>query len=245
MRTAPSRFRGHPIADVVPGLKALGFPASEAKPVAETGEGFLVLQKREVAPNFHLLVIEAPQVPRNARPGQFVILMVKETSERTPFTLIDWDADRGTITLVVEEVGRSSREVVNLQQGDRIAHVTGPLGLPFPIEKVGTVVLGGGCYGIGGIYPIARAMKEAGNRVVCVLEASSHYLFYMEDRFQDAFDWAGTDDPTYRAMLEAIREGRRDMLADPRMDMPGGRPKRGRNDYGSFRGTKAAVKAGS
>ncbi len=189
LKDIPEVFRGHNIADSVCALEAVGFPLSAAKQTEEDDQGrFPILEKEEVIPNFHLLKVEAPQVARFAQPGQFVILMARDTSERTPFTLADWDAEAGTITLIVEEVGRSSREIAELQAGGGLAHVSGPLGTPFQIENVGTVVLGGGCYGIGGIYPIARALKEAGNHVICVIEAASHYLLYWEDRIHSVCD---------------------------------------------------------
>ena len=184
----PARYRGHLIADTVGALEAMGLPTTPRKPRPELAEGFLVLEKQEVVPNFHLLKIEARTVAQFAKPGQFVILMVNETSERVPYTLGDWDPEDGTITIVVEEVGRASREVVELKKGDRIAHVTGPLGLPFPVKNVGTVALGGGCYGIASIYPLARAMKQAGNRVISVIEASNDFLFYMEDKLRTVSD---------------------------------------------------------
>lgn len=184
-RNLPARFRGHFLADVVPAVEAFGLPASRRRILEEAAtDGFALLQRREVAPNMHLLKIKAPAVARYAKPGQFVILMAKETSERAPFTLVDWDAEEGSITIIIEEVGRSSRELVSLKPGARIAHVSGPLGLPFPIETKGTVVLGGGCYGIGAIYPIARALKEAGNDVICAVEACSEYLLYMQDEMR-------------------------------------------------------------
>jgi NAD(P)H-flavin reductase len=136
----------------------------------------------------HLLRIHAPQVAAYAKPGQFVILMAKETSERTPFTLADWDAKAGSITLIIEEVGRSSRELISLSQGARLAHVSGPLGQAFPIEHKGTVVLGGGCYGIGAILPLARALKDVGNRVISVIEGSSAYLLYWEEEVRAVSD---------------------------------------------------------
>ncbi|MBI4860811.1 MAG: sulfide/dihydroorotate dehydrogenase-like FAD/NAD-binding protein [Candidatus Riflebacteria bacterium] len=85
-------------------------------------------------------------------------------------------------------MGRSTREVVALKKGDCIEHVVGPLGLPYPLANLGTVALGGGCYGIGAIYPIARALKQAGNHVICVVEASSSYLFYMEEQLRGVCD---------------------------------------------------------
>jgi NAD(P)H-flavin reductase len=187
VRELPSRFPGHLTADFVRPLESLGLASTPLEPVGESSEGgFEVLEKSEVVPNMHMLKIRGPEIARFAKPGQFVIVMVKETSERTPFTLVDWSGD--SITLVVEEVGRSSREAVALRKGDRIAHVAGPLGVPFPIEQKGTIVLGGGCYGIGAVYPIARAFKEAGSRVICAIEASSKYLLYMEEEIASVCD---------------------------------------------------------
>jgi NAD(P)H-flavin reductase/ferredoxin len=189
VRNLPGRFRGHYLADTVPALEAFELPASPRKVLEEAAtDGFTLLERRELVPNMHLLKIKAPQVASYAKPGQFVILMAKETSERVPFTLVDWNAEEGSITIIIEEVGRSSRELVSLRQGARIAHVSGPLGLPFPIEYKGTVVLGGGCYGIGAIYPIARALKEAGNDVICAIEACGDYLLYMEDEMRSVCD---------------------------------------------------------
>jgi NAD(P)H-flavin reductase len=181
----PGRYRGHFIAESVCALEAIGLPVGPKEPEPESlSGGFEIVAKREVTPNFHLLTIKAPTVARYAQPGQFVIVMAKETSERVPFTLADWDAEAGTFTMVVEEVGRSSREVAELQAGGRVAHVTGPLGLPFEIKNYGTVALGGGCYGIAAIHPLARALQAAGNRVIVVIEAASDYLVYMEDELK-------------------------------------------------------------
>ena len=189
VKNLPGRFRGHYLADTVHSLDAFGLPASPQKMLEQAAaDGFALLEKREVVPNMHLLKIKAPQVAPYAKPGQFVILMAKETSERAPFTLVDWDAEQGSITVIIEEVGRSSRELVSLRPGARIAHVSGPLGVPFPIENKGTVVLGGGCYGIGAIYPIARALKEAGNEVICAIEACGDYLLYMEKEMRSVCD---------------------------------------------------------
>ncbi len=139
---------------------------------------FEIRAKREVAPNVHELVIRAPAIAKKAQPGQFAILMVDEKSERVPYTLCDWDPQAGTITLVVQEVGQSSRKLVLLNSGDHVAHLVGPLGAPLEIEPYGTVALAAGCYGIGAILNIGRAMKAAGNRVLAIVEADSHYLHY-------------------------------------------------------------------
>lgn len=149
---------------------------------------FEIVDKREVAPNIHRAVIHAPAIAKKARPGQFVILMVDEKSERIPYTLCDWDAEAGTITLVVQEMGQSSRKFVLLRNGDHIEHLVGPLGVPLEIENFGTVALGAGCFGIGGTLCIARAMKAAGNRVITIVEADSHYLHYFADELRAASD---------------------------------------------------------
>ncbi|MGD9948984.1 MAG: sulfide/dihydroorotate dehydrogenase-like FAD/NAD-binding protein [Desulfobulbus sp.] len=189
VRDLVPRFRGHLVADIVPSLAAFDLPASPVAPVeVSVGEGFAIIEKREIAPNMHFFKVRAPQVAKFAKPGQFVILMAKETSERSPFTLIDWDAEACTISLVIEEVGRSSRELASLKAGGTIAHVSGPLGLPLTIENKGTILLGGGCYGIGAIFPLARALRQAGNRVICAIEASSSYLLYLRDELAGVCD---------------------------------------------------------
>ncbi len=189
LRQLPSRFRGHLAADWVRPLEAFGMPSTPLEEMTESSkEGFEILERREVVPNMYFIKIMAPQVAKFAKPGQFVILMARETSERSPFTLVDWNGAEGTISLIIEEVGRSSRELISLPVGARVAHVSGPLGMPLPMEKKGTVVLGGGCYGIGAIYPIARGLREAGNHVIVVIEASSSYLLFMEDELKTVSD---------------------------------------------------------
>jgi len=189
LKELPGHFRGHCIADSAQEVEMLGLPTKAVRKRSETEEeGFRIIEKKEIVPNFHLLEVEAPQVARFAKPGQFVIVMVSEESERVPYTLADWNEETGTITMIVEEVGRSSREVALLKEGGMIAHVTGPLGMPVNIEKFGTVVMGAGCYGVGAVYPIARAMKAAGNRVITVVEACSYYLIYWEDKLAEVSD---------------------------------------------------------
>ena len=189
VRELATRYRGHLLADIIPTLSAFDLPSTPKKVEAESSSaGFAITEKKEIAPNMHFFKVVAPQVAKFAQPGQFVILMAQETSERSPFTLVDWDAEAGTISLVIEEVGRSSRELASLTAGETMAHVSGPLGLPLEIENRGTVVLGGGCYGIGAIYPLARALRQAGNRVICAIEASSSYLLYMQEQLATVCD---------------------------------------------------------
>jgi NAD(P)H-flavin reductase len=149
---------------------------------------FEILEKREIAPNVHQAVIHAPAIAKKARAGQFVIMMVDERSERVPFTLCDWDRQAGTVTLVIQEVGQSTRKFVLLKAGDQVAHLVGPLGVPLEVENYGTVALAAGCYGIGAVLAIARAMKQAGNRVITVVEADSSYLHYFRDELRATSD---------------------------------------------------------
>ena len=183
-------FRGHQIDEKVRGLRELPVDDICALEVpAEEREGaFQILQKREIAPNVHEIVISAPKVAKKALPGQFVIVMVDELSERVPYTLSGWDTEKGTITMVVLEKGQSSRKLILLDVNDKLAHVVGPLGVPLEIDNYGTVVLTAGCYGIAAITPIAEAMKNAGNRVIAISEARSYYLHYYQDKLQEVCD---------------------------------------------------------
>jgi NAD(P)H-flavin reductase len=146
-----------------------------------------IVSKSEVVPNVHKLVIKAPQIAEKAKPGQFVILMINEEGERLPFTLSDWDPKEGTITIYFLEVGLSTMELARLKS-DEISAVIGPLGKPVPIDKFGTIVLGGGCFGIGGLYPIAKALKKAGNTLITIIEARSSYLIYNEEELKSVSD---------------------------------------------------------
>ncbi len=145
---------------------------------------FRVVASRMIVPNVHLLTLEAPAVAREAKPGQFVILRACEEGERIPLSLSDWDAEMGTVTVIFLNIGFTTNQLAALEEGKTIPTVVGPLGNATRIEKYGTVLCLGGCYGIGSIFPIARALKAAGNRVFTLLEARSAYLFYWEERFE-------------------------------------------------------------
>jgi len=159
---------------------------------------FTILQKRELVPTLHQMEINAPRVARKAMPGQFVILRIDEYGERIPLTIADFDAQAGTITLIFQEIGKTTRQLASLAAGDSIADVAGPLGNPSAIEKFGTVVCVGGGVGIAPIFPIARALKSAGNRVISVIGARSADILFWEDRMNEASSelYITTDDGT-------------------------------------------------
>ena len=149
---------------------------------------FKLRENRMIVPNLHVLTLEAPAVAAQARPGQFVIVRADEDGERVPFSLADWDAAQGTVTIIMMNVGASTNRLASLEDGASVPTVVGPLGNPTEIDKFGTVLCLAGCYGIGSIYPIARELKAKGNRIITVFEARSSYLFYWEDKFKEISD---------------------------------------------------------
>lgn len=149
---------------------------------------FKVIASRMIVPNVHLLTLLAPAVAHEAKPGQFVILRAEEEGERIPLSLSDWDADLGTITLILLNIGGTTSRLAALESGMSIPTVVGPLGNASEIEKYGTVMCLGGCYGIGSIFPIARALKARDNRIITLVEARSSYLLYWEERLKAISD---------------------------------------------------------
>ena len=143
---------------------------------------FEILERKMIVPNLHLLVVDAPDVAAGIQPGQFVILYAGEGSERIPLSAADWDREKGTLTIVFMEVGTSTGKLAMLEPGDKIPTVVGPLGKPLEIENYGTVLCIGGCFGMGSIYPVVRALKEKGNKVYTILEGRSKNLLYWEEK---------------------------------------------------------------
>ncbi len=149
---------------------------------------YKIVEKQELVPNMHLIQVEAPAVAKKAQPGQFVIVTIDEKGERIPLTIADWDREGGSITMVFMEVGTSTQRLATFQAGDSIYSLVGPLGIPTHIDTFGTVLCVGGCYGIAAMMPIARAMKEAGNTVISVIEARSRYLLFWEEELKEVSD---------------------------------------------------------
>jgi ferredoxin--NADP+ reductase len=160
---------------------------------------YRILHKETLTPVTKLYVIEAPEVARKARAGQFIILRVHDEGERIPLTIADFDREAGTITIVVQEVGVSTRLLGTLNEGDCLASFTGPLGTPTEIEEDGTVVVVGGGLGIAPIYPICRALREAGNHVIGIIGARSGDLLFWEEKMRGVTDEliVCTDDGSY------------------------------------------------
>jgi ferredoxin--NADP+ reductase len=147
-----------------------------------------ILRRERLVPNIHLLEVHAPEVANKCKPGQFVIIMPDEWGERIPLTIADWDKEKGSVTSVFMIVGTSTHKLSLLKEGDDLPVFVGPLGKPSKIEKFGTVVCAGGCFGIAAIYPIARALKEAGNKVITLLDVKANFLLYWEDKIKTVSD---------------------------------------------------------
>jgi ferredoxin--NADP+ reductase len=149
---------------------------------------YKILERVDYSADVYMQVIEAPAVAAACQPGQFIILMIDEEGERIPLTIADFDREAGTITIVVQAIGTSTRHLQTLGRGDSVSNFIGPLGMPSEIENVGTVVCAGGGVGVAPIYPIARALKEAGNKVICIMAARNESLLFWEDKLRDISD---------------------------------------------------------
>jgi ferredoxin--NADP+ reductase len=142
---------------------------------------FKIVRREEMAEGTVILnEIEAPAIARKAKPGQFVILKANETGERIPLTMADTDPAKGTVTIIYMVVGKSTALFKALGVGDAYQDVIGPLGKPTHVEKVGKVVCVGGGTGVAVLHPITRAMKEAGNHVICIIGARNKDLLILE-----------------------------------------------------------------
>ncbi|MBE3125075.1 MAG: sulfide/dihydroorotate dehydrogenase-like FAD/NAD-binding protein, partial [Acidobacteria bacterium] len=147
-----------------------------------------IVRRERLVPNIHLLEVEAPEIARKCRAGQFVIVMPDARGERIPLTIADWDRDRGTVVCIFMAVGTTTRKLALLRGGDDIPIFAGPLGLPSEIRPFGTVLCAGGCFGIAAIHPLVRALKEAGNRVLVLVDVKAGYLLYWEDKLRALAD---------------------------------------------------------
>lgn len=148
--------------------------------------GYKILKKVELCPNQYELTIDAPFVTKNAKAGQFIILRVDEDGERVPLTIADFNREKGELTIVFMAVGYTTKSLAKLNVGDEIADVVGPLGQPTHIEKYGTVVCLAGGYGAAPCYLIAKAFKEAGNKVYMIMGARNKDLIFWNEKMKDA-----------------------------------------------------------
>ena len=183
---------------------------------------FKIVRREEMANGTVILnEIEAPLIAGKAKPGQFVILKADETGERIPLTMADSDIDKGTITVIYMVVGKSTARFRDLQVGEGYQEVTGPLGKPTHLEKVGRVICVGGGTGVAVLHPITRALKEIGNHVTCIIGARNKELLILEEQMKAASHdlRVCTDDGSYghhgfvtEVMKQILDEGGSDLV---------------------------------
>lgn len=158
-----------------------------------------ILSKEVLAPTIGKFVIKAPFIAKKRKPGNFVMLRVDENGERIPLTLVDSDPGAGSITLIVQAIGKTTRQLMTKEAGYALQDVVGPLGNPTPIEHHGTAVCVGGGVGTAELYPIARALKEAGNRILSIIGGRTRELVILEKEMGLCSDRVEvtTDDGSY------------------------------------------------
>jgi len=169
---------------------------------------YKILERQDLTPVVHLFKVDAPDVSRKAQPGQFVVVRIDEKGERIPLTFADWNSGQGTVTIIFMEVGATTCRLARLNAGEAIENFVGPLGVPTHIEKYGTVVCVAGGVGVAPITPIARALKQAGNKVISIMGARNQSLLFWEDNLRKASDQliVTTDDGSY---------GRKGLVTEP------------------------------
>ncbi len=173
---------------------------------------FRIVEKQVLAPTITKFVIEAPHISRKRKAGNFVMIRVENGGERIPLTIADGDPQAGTITLIVQAIGKTTKLLCGRNAGDSILDVVGPLGNPTPIEKHGTVVCVGGGVGTAELYPIARALRDAGNTVFTIIGGRSGELVILEDEMKQCSHevFVTTDDGSH---------GRKGLVTDQLKDL--------------------------
>lgn len=158
-----------------------------------------IVEKTKLADLVYLFKVKAPHIAAKRKAGQFIVLRLNEHGERIPLTIVDSNTKAGTITIIVQEAGRSTMLLANLEKGDSILDVVGPLGMPTHIENYGTAVCVGGGIGNAVTYPIGHALKEAGCEVISIIGSRSKDLLILEDEMRSVSDelLVATDDGSY------------------------------------------------
>ena len=158
-----------------------------------------IVEKTDLSENVVKMVLEAPAIARKRKAGQFVVLIRDEKGERIPLTIVDSDPEKGTITIIFQVVGKTTATMAGMTAGDVFSDVQGPLGNPTEIKKIGQVVCIGGGVGVGVVYPLAAALKRAGNRVISIIGARTKDLLILEEEMKEVSDRliVATDDGSY------------------------------------------------
>lgn len=179
-----------------------------------------VIEKENFSDAVVKLVVEAPRIAKSRQAGHFVIVRIGQKGERIPLTIAEADIENGTITIIVQKVGVTSIKLCNLEEGDYITDVVGPLGKSTHIEKVGTVLACGGGVGVAPLLPIVEAFKKAGNKVITVLAARSKELIILEEQMRNFSDEVVimTDDGTY-GKKGLVTHGMEEVIKKEKIDL--------------------------
>lgn len=158
-----------------------------------------ILEKEQLSDNVFKLVLDTPKIAKKRKAGQFVVLRIHEEGERVPLTIADADAEKGTLTIIFQVVGKSTTHLSEMNVGDELLDLVGPLGKPTHVDKLGTVACIGGGVGVAPVYPITEAMKNAGNHIISIIGARDKNLIIMEDEMKAVSDEiiVTTDDGSY------------------------------------------------
>ena len=167
-----------------------------------------IIEKKQISEEVFKIKVSAPLIAEECQPGQFIILQISEEGERIPLTIADSDNKQGSITLIFQTVGKTTHLLAELEEGDKILNLVGPLGKPTHIENFGTVVGVGGGIGVAPLYPIAKALKAAGNKLIIIIGARTKELVILEDEMKAIADEIiiCTDDGSY---------GRKALVTEP------------------------------
>ncbi len=178
-----------------------------------------IVEKQRLSELVFKFIVEAPMIAKSRKPGNFVILRIGAKGERIPLTIVDSDIEKGTITLIVQNVGASSGKLCALETGDCITDLVGPLGKATHIHKPGTILAMGGGVGIAPLYPIVEAFKKAGNRVITVLAARNKDLLILEKEMREYSDEViiMTDDGSY-GRKGLITDGAEEVIKREKVD---------------------------
>jgi ferredoxin--NADP+ reductase len=160
---------------------------------------FEIIEKYKLADNIIRLDIFAPEIAKKRKPGQFLIIMPDENSERVPFTIMDSDLNTGAVSVIIQIVGTATHKINMKQKGEKFYAVVGPLGKPTHIEKKGTIVCIGGGVGVAVVYPIAKAMKKKGNKIISIIGARNKDYIILKNEMEKVSDeiYFTTDDGSY------------------------------------------------
>ena len=158
-----------------------------------------IIELKKLAPQINLLKLDVPLITQRAKAGQFVVLRINEEGERIPMSITDLDSKTGILTIIFQEVGKTTAHLATLKKGDILADVVGPLGVPTHMENFGTCVCVGGGIGIAPIHFVAKTLKQAGNKVISIIGARSKNLLILEEEMKNLSDQLliSTDDGSY------------------------------------------------